>query len=533
MITSKGPQISGERIGLTGLLTSLGVYAALNFWIIFSSNAYALLNDFWFLNQISDRFTWSNPSALYDSFFPYLFPFLLKFVPSNSILLTTALISLIASIFTIIFIFFAARLIVGPLWALIAVWIVALQPQSFTYATVPGADALAALPVAAALWVLIREWKNPEPHYMRALVISGILLGVGASFRYHVLILATIPLILALTLNGKRLQALSSAALGLLAGYFPQVVVNAAAGELPWSTLQGFNVYRQVATVDWNTTDSLDPSQYTSALAVMTNNPVAFSTNYLNALTNFVFPLVVIALAVSLLQNSRWRSLAWSFFASSTLFVLLTSTAFSDRTLIVFTPIWALAAAVVFARLSNFFIKAGDYAGTLPKLRPVFRTALGALSFVLLLWGTLPWLQADLSSGIARHELEKSRTIYESEFLASVNVSSMSQVFSNDFFFYTTEVEGFVPQHNGGLAAISQKGTEMAPAVNLSNPESFLCESLKRDFQATVWNPGNGSGADPALNDILSGVTPDEQIIARSTLGLVVSEIKLNSDPCA
>ena len=530
MIEERELRAHRNQIGVSLLLASLGVYVILNLWIVFASNAHALLNDFWFLFRMSEYFNWNNPANLYDGFFPYLFPLVLKFIPQSSILMTTAFISLLASVLTISFTYFAARIVVGPLWGLIAVWIVALQPQSFTYSTVPGADPLATLPVSIALWILIREWNKPNPQRLKALALAGLLIGLGASLRYHVLLIAAIPLILAAISKNKKVQGIGYTLGGFVIGYLPQIIINLAAGQPPWSTLQSFNIYRQAVGVDWNSTDNLDPYQYSSALTVIANNPAAFTTNYLVAFSNFVFPLVVIALAALLLHGSRWRTIMWALFAGSAIFAVVSSAAFSDRTLIAFTPIWAIAGAVVSSKLFSLGSQ-----WCIPRYRDrgkSFFLAAATLTGVFLLWGTFPWIQAGLNNGVARFELEQSRIQYEREFLKMIDVTSMDQVFSNDFNFYTTKVEGLVPQHNGGFAAIGKKGSALAPAIDLLNTQSFLCESLRRDLQAVIWNPGNGSGTGSELNDILSGITPNEQILPWSVSGLVMSAITLKSDPC-
>jgi len=156
----------------------------------------------------------------------------------------------------------------------------------------------------------------------------------------------------------------------------------------------------------------------------------------------------------------------------------------------------------------------------------------GTLVAALLLWGTLPWIQADFASGIARSELEVSRANNEVNFLSETNVASMNEVFTNDFNFYTLKIPGFIPQHNGGIAAISQQGTSLAPNIDVSGIQPFLCDSLQRRIEATIWNSGNGSGTESGLNEVLSGKIPDSQIVTQPTSGLVISNIELNSYPC-
>ncbi len=510
---------------------TLAIYFFLNLWIILASNAHALLNDFWFLKEISERTEWSDPSGFYDGFFPYLYPFLLKFVPNSSLLHTTALISLSAACLTIVFVYLAAKYLVGPIWAIVAVWIIALQPQFFSYATVSSADALAALPVAVALWVLLREWRCEGPRFGRALFLAGLLIGIGASLRYHTLLLIIIPVVLGISMRGSRLRATLAAISGFLIGYLPQILINASAGEIPWSTLQGFNMYRQAVGVDWNTTDSLDPDLFASPLSVILGNPASFTMNYLTAFSNFAFPLVVVVTAAFLSRGSKWSAVMWSMAAGALAFALISGTAFSDRTLIVFMPIWAISAAWIFQQGNEKLAKLTNGKNYLSyRFTPLLQYCLIS---VLLLWGTIPWIQSDLTSGMARYELEASRAKYEVDFLGAVSVSSMTEVFSNDFNFYTLEVPGFVPLHNGGIAAISQQGTAMAPAVNVSGIQPFLCDSFRRNIQATIWNPGNGSGTEPELNAVLSGQSENSQILARSIKGLVMSDIIFNSDPCA
>jgi len=510
---------------------SLLVYFLLNSWIILASNAHALLNDFWPLKQLSVRSQWGEPASFYDGFFPYLYPLLLKFVPDNSLLYSTSFLSLLAACLTITFVYLSAKYLVGPIWAIVAVWIIALQPQFFTYATVSSADSLAALPVAVAIWLLIREWDRDNPKCIRALFFAGLLMGFGASLRYHTSLLLVIPMVLAVTVDHARLKTLIAAMSGFVLGYLPQILVNAMAGELPWSTSQGFNMYRQAVGVDWNTTDSLDPNLYGSPLSVIFDNPASFTTNYLSAFSNFTFPLVVIVFAAFLSLGTKWSAILWAMAAGASVFAVVSSTAFSDRALIVFVPIWGISAAWVlgegYKRIAADRLSfAGNKAHRVALIQYFLIT-------MVLVWGTLPWIQSGVTTGIARSELEASRANYESYFLESVKVDSMNEVFSNDFNFYTLKVPDFVPLRNGGWPAISQIGTQMAPAIDTNGVQPFLCDSLGRNIQATIWNPGNGSGTEAELNSILSGESENSQILLRSRQGLVMSEITLNTDPCS
>ena len=486
----------------------LALYVAFQGAVLVASNFYAYLNDFWFLNQLSERFTGTNIAALQDGFFGYLYPLLLKLIPQPVLLPAAAIVSLMAAAAVIALAYFTAARIVGPGWALVAAWIVSMQADFFSYATVAGGDALAALAVAIAIWLLasraIPRSDDQEFNQPSAWIIftAALLISVGGTIRYHVLMLAAVPLAFSLLQRERRIRLAAMAIAGAAIGFLPQAVVNIAAGKSPLYTQQGFNIYRQAVGVDWNTTDKLDPAAYASLWAVVRNYPQEFVSGYLTAFEHFTFPLLVLVVAAVLAHRTRWNSLMWSFAVGGTVYAVTTSLAFSGRTMIALMPLWGVAAAAAFGLAATWLQGLHREQGA--QSRALAGVPASILTAAALAWGTLSWVTVNEANSWDRLQLENARRASESALLQLPGIESMRQVFTNDFDFYTTRIPGYVPLHNGGLVQVSQRGTAMAASLDGSGASSFLCSAAKLDVRAILWRADSNSGFDQVVIDGLS-----------------------------
>lgn len=475
----------------------LALYIAFQGAVLVASNFYAYLNDFWFLNQLSERFTGTNIAALQDGFFGYLYPLLLKLIPQPVLLPAAAIVSLIAAAAIIALSYFTASRIVGPGWALVAAWIVSMQPDFFSYATVAGGDALAALAVATAIWLLasraIPKSDGQQFDQPSAWIIftAALLISVGGTIRYHVLMLASVPLAFALLQPRRRIGLAGMSIAGAAIGFLPQALVNIAAGKGPLFTQQGFNIYRQAVGVDWDTTDKLDPAAYESLFAVLRSHPQEFASGYLMAFANFTLPLLVLALAFVFAYRTHWRPFIGALAIGGTVYAITTALAFSGRTFIALAPPWGIAAAVSMGLAATWLngLQADDR-----HPRPALAgLPVGILATAALVWGTLGWVTTNEANAWDRLQLENARRATEEALLQVPGIDSMRQVFTNDFNFYTTRIPDYVPIHNGGLVQVSQPGTDMAKALDGSSVQAFLASGARHGIRAVVWDSESSS----------------------------------------
>lgn len=507
----------------------LVIYGLVQTWVLISSGFYAYLNDFWILRSLADRFEFTQPSALQDGFFPYLYPFIQVFVPDSAALEFSGFLSLASALGVLWFVWATAVRIAGRWWSLIAVWVVAFNPMFFIYATVPGADLVAVLPMAAALWLLAKQAPPDQGVRLWVLFTAGLLIATGATLRYHILLFALVPLVYAVLSSRIRLRGLLATLAGILAGFLPQAIVNVSAGVFPVSTLQSFNVLRQTVGVDWNNTSELDPTTYGSVLRIAQTYPHEFLSGYLASFAHFTVILAFVAAAVFVVQGSRWSTYLWSLAAGSFVYVGATSLAFSERALIPLVPIWAISASILAMGISritrNFTTQAVNSS-------PSTRAALTLLTVSVVAWTTLPWIQAAEASAVARIDLESGREQQDTAFTQLDFADDMNEVFTNDFFFYSTQTPGFVARYNDGLIRVSQRGRPMAEEVDTSGVQEFLCSALNNGIRAVVWNPGYTSGTNAELALILSGQAEHPSITSTMSGGLVFSQLNFRTDPC-
>jgi hypothetical protein len=160
------------------------------------------------------------------------------------------------------------------------------------------------------------------------------------------------------------------------------------------------------------------------------------------------------------------------------------------------------------------------------------KAALTLLTCSVVAWATVPWIQAAEESAVARVNLESGREQQDTVFSQLNFADNMNEVFTNDFFFYSTQTPGFVARYNDGLIRISQRGRPMAEEVDTSGIQEFLCSALNKGIRAVVWNPGYTSGTDAELALILSGQAQHPSVTSTSSGGLVFSQLRYRTDPC-
>jgi hypothetical protein len=399
----------------------------------------------------------------------------------------------------------------------------------FIYATVPGADLVAVLPMVAALWLLAKQETQDQGSKLWVLFTAGLLIAIGATLRYHILLFAAVPLIYAVLCSRPRFRGLLVTLAGLASGYLPQAIVNVSAGASPLATLQSFNVLRQTIGVDWNDTSELNPATYGSVLRIAQTYPHEFLSGYLASLAYFTVILVFVAVAVFVVHGSRWSTYLWSLAAGSFVYAGATSLAFSERALIPLVPIWAISASILAMAISGVARRL-----VTPAVRSSqsARAALTLLTVSVVAWATLPWIQAAEENAVTRVNLESGRAQQDTAFSQLSFADNMNEVFTNDFFFYSTQTPGFVARYNDGLIRISQRGRPMAEEVDTSGIQEFLCSALNKGIRAVVWNPGYTSGTDAELALILSGQAQHPSVTSTSSGGLVFSQLRYRTDPC-
>lgn len=483
-------QRSTNIVSYSILAAFLIAYSAIQAWIMVASNFYAYLNDFWFLRKLAENFSGTNFAALQDGFFPYLYPLIQSSIPESVALPLSTVLSFIASLGTIVMTYAAANRIVGPAWALVAVWIVSLQPTFFTYSTVAGADALSVLFVAASVltltfWVNGKNAGNPW-----LLFSSGFLIGVGATLRHHILLLSLIPLAAALLSRSKKKSKAVAASLGgVFVAYIPQMIVNISDGYGPYMTLQGFNVYRTVVGVDWSTTASLDPALYSSPFRIIINYPFEFANAYLSAWGSFAVPVLLIAAAAVVLLSTKWQPVLTAILVAAGAYAITTSVAFSDRTLMALAPLLGISSAVIAGRWGTWLLHPWI---TLRSGSQYLATSLvTALIAALLLWLTLPWLEQNVLSSRDRIAMEDTRSEQESNLLSLDPPESMDQVLSFDFNFYSTAIPGAYPRVVGGIQPISQQDLWSLDLQEGLSDRQYQCELANQGISRILWNQGS------------------------------------------
>jgi hypothetical protein len=453
------------------------------------------VNDVLGLVLMSDRIDWSRPETLHNGFFPFALPALFALLPPESALPVAGVLSALVGALALMSSYVITASLGFRRWALVAPVALSLSPLFFTYFASPGPDVIATGLATIGVAVYAREaaTRAASPR-VGILVASGLVIGVSGLFRYHTALLGIGLLTWAALRRSRRGPLVLAAVIGLALGFLPQVIVNLLGGFGPFASDSGFTMYQSVVDINWHATSAIDPSEYASAVTVITGQPLEFAGFYLESLQRFAVPVVLVAVAALLLRRESSGRVAFSLLAATVGYAVVVSTGNSPRGLLPVLPLAAVAVAVLAAR---------TFALT-RRFAPSWQRA-WAIVAILVVAVALPALAEDVATADTRLGSERYRAATETGVAATGLVTDARQILTNDFNLYLTELPGTNPDKIGGWFNISLSGRSPHQDVDLSSIPAFYCDAQQRGIRLVLWSPGSVPGLDPDLEAAFNG----------------------------
>ena len=478
------------------------------------------VNDFLGLVSVGQNIDWSEPETLHNGFFPFGLPAIISLMPTGAVLPAMALLSVTFGTVALLATFEIANRLTGPWWGLVAVVLLSVSPQFFSYFASPGPDMIAVGLAMLAFALYVRESdRNGTDARMRIVFMSGLVFGVAGLFRYHAALLCIGLVAWALLRQTERARYALIAISGVLVGFAPQILINVAGGLGPFASDSAFTIYQSVVPIDWHATSEIDAHAYASVLGVAAANPFEFAVSYFTSLGKFGVPIAIIAIAVLLQRSRRNSTVMVSLLLAAVGYAAVVSTGNSPRGLIPLLPLAAVAVAVIAQWASD---ATADRA-------PSWQRAT-AISLAIGFLVGLPSLTEDAAVAQGRRNVEHARRAVDDAVATSGIVTDARQILTNDFDLYFEGIDGITPDVIGGWTNISRNGSSPHTDVDVTSLTAFYCDARSRGIRMVLWSPGSVPGLSPDLEEVFNGAWKSPLLKNAGAVGNYTMTFVQNSD---
>ena len=500
----------------------LVIYGLIQLLLGYRSGFRPAENDFLGNLNIANGIDFGAIETLHNGFFAAGLPVMLTVIPDTGVFWVSGVISLLSGLAALVATYVVTGRLAGRWWGLAAVVLLSANPLFFDYFASPGPDLIAVGLTTIALAVYTCEALRKAPPRPAILLLAGLLFGAAGLFRAHALVLAGGLLLWTLLQSNDRVRMLMFAGLGVAIGILPQVVINLLGGFGPLEADTGFYIYESTLGMDWYTTGAIPVDVYSNPLRVIADHPLQFLAAYVMALTNYVIPIAVLAIAALLARRQAARLVLMSILASTVAFALIVSTASSPRGPLPILPQAAIGLAVV---LSWIFVQ------TAAAARLWQQIAVIGLLVAMVTW---PQLREIALATAAKQQAASERAAVEAAVVAGGRVTEASQVLTDDFFLYFTGIPGNMPDRIGGWENISLNGRQPHVDVSLASIHDFYCDARSRGINTVMWKPAPMAALHPNLDAALSGSSSSPLLVNVASIGpYIVTELPSVEGECA
>jgi hypothetical protein len=478
-------------IAAAGLVGCIGVYI----------DHFPSVNDLFDNHYLSMVMSFSDIHSWYDGFFPFGYSLLLK-------LLTGGDFPAVAAYHVNVLLTFAMMLAIAwylrkkDLRRLFPVWLCCfiLFPRTFRYQITPGPDTAAmALFTVGAVLLLSRlnpsEKATPSKSAVLLSAAAGISMGIGALFRYHILV-ASFLFLAAFFLsakNGRKCAVISGISLGVC--YLPQILVNVFTGHGPLETYHSLNLYNLVYGVNWYHVDKLLPLP--TPKSIILGAPFVCIKHYLAGTLGLLVFALPPAMYALLSPAGRTSGFCVALFCAA--YALFFGTSASPRAALPLIPVSML-----------FFVR------ILFALHPQKRVKL-AMVALLLACGCL-FLMLDVKK-IRSFKAERERYGNMETFFIKSGVKNGHEIYSCDLNQYFATLSPHVPLFNGGWGRVATyRYNELIPELDVGSLEGFYADCVRRKVRFVVLN-GNASKLADFCGDLYTGKIKDSRFMAAASFG--------------
>ncbi|MDD5675455.1 MAG: hypothetical protein PHC61_14895, partial [Chitinivibrionales bacterium] len=236
-------------------------YALLGLGIAVTLNFHQFHNDFWDNVFIARHLNPRDIQSWYSPFFPLAYNLFVKAITGKGFPVVPALLANLG--FAMAYLYTARtlfRIVLSSTQTLAALVMLSIFPRLFWYVNAAGADPASILFFTLGALLIVRQGLRNQKENSWFLVFfgGGLLLGLGALCRYHVLVGGVLFLAAFWICYPDFRRRFVVAGVGLFMGYLPQIILSVATGHGIISTGYGIvNIYNLMYHLSWYQTVTL------------------------------------------------------------------------------------------------------------------------------------------------------------------------------------------------------------------------------------------------------------------------------------
>lgn len=460
---------------------------------------YQIHNDYWDLLFIAKNIDFSNLHSLFNPCIPFGYTSLLHFLIKTGSEVTVPII--VNIMFTSVTVFVSAMFFTTMMkkkTGLIAALLIGLFPPFFFYSNQGGADPGAAMFFSAGALLLIRQSFGESARRVEYL-LSGLLMGAGALFRFHVLAGAVFLVAVFLLFNPEKWKYAAIAIIGVSVSYVPQMVVSAATGHGIFATKLGAtNIYDLMYGINWYATST--ETIPANAVTVISSDVALFIKKYCYCFAKFFLVTGIIPLTAGIIVRDP---LAKKMSRMITVFVVLYfglfSATLSGRQVLLPLPLTMLCLGLLI-----------DDVGAPPGRNRRF----GEVIHAGILTGTAGMVLLFMYKDIGhvsriRHEASLANKI--AVCLKQIGCTATRQIYTTDFNLSFRDIPGHIGLFSGGwMRWGAYRYNELVPELNTSSVDGFIKDCVKMRVWYLLLTDG-AKQVSPAMDDLyLRRIQPDE-----------------------
>ena len=453
------------------LITYLIFFGAGCFLIGKSTNFFVFHNDFFWNLFTVQHLNINEPASFYNGFFPVGYPIFLKMLSIGNIFITAYLANILFGLVMLGAVAYLTYVTVGPGWALFCTITLSLIPKIFRYITTPGPDigTTAFIAVGGTLLILSVTKNLKDNQRIKLILLSGVLFGLSALWRYHGLPLGVGFIIGSALISRKYFIYLVFGLTSIFLTYSIQSFFNIASGHGLLETATSFNVYITMYGVTWQKVSLMVKDLPHSVLEVIFSSPIRFLQTYSYNFLKIIPLIIPSLLGIFLLKDKKQVKISSIISLATILYLLVVSigSGRSDRTGLPIIPftIYQITVLASFA-----YRKAFENLGT-RNLRILSVFAFVVVSFKLSSFGYDNF--ADIKD--RKDFQEKYQSIQR--VLIQEGVQNSKQVFSTSYDLYFPELKPYQPYNNGDWARYDMYGLNQEyPELTTQNMDKFLAD---------------------------------------------------------
>ncbi len=439
------------------------------------------LNDFWGNLFLAQHLEFGDIATWHDGFFPFGYTLLLKLSPTdlfppvfgyvlNALLMVPFMLALLNA---------ASRYGMNKWWKVTFAVAAYLFPRLFHYYAAPGADFGSAVFFSVGALLVLRAAAIKGRNRLGWLLISGVLLGLSALWRYHGLAAGVLFLISAFVFSPQaRRQVLVVSAVMILV-FSPQVIASIVAGEGLLGTYQYFNIYKSFHDINWYRAGELSIPR--SFVAVIAENPAEFLSSWGVSFVKIGLVAWIPACALFVLRKDmRNEVLIWGLFG--VLYSAVVAVADSGRAVLLLLPVSILFALMSFqAFTKTALIRNTDW--------------LQKATYTLLAVGLGVFLVRDVQKVVSWRSQMKTYLAIEKKIVAH-GITSGDAIYSTDYDQYFRTIRRYRPIMSGGWLALDEY-SEMVEhqAPSLSSEKEFFSDCRRLGIRVLCLGPDSPRAA--------------------------------------